>query len=102
MAAEGAPSPELLSREGLEARVKQLFDIGKLGKVAGCAVESGYVKRSCEVRVMAGDAIKFRGRLRTLRNVKVDVDRVDAGSDCGLSFRDWEDAEVGDVVEVYE
>ena len=70
--------------------------------MAGCGVETGYVKKSSNVRVMAGDSIKFSGKLRTLRNVKTDVDRVDAGSDCGLSFKEWEDIEVGDVVECYE
>ena len=49
-----------------------------------------------------GGAIMYQGRLRTLRSVKVDVERIDAGSDCGLSFRDWEEVEVGDVVEAYE
>ena len=51
---------------------------------------------------MSGDAIMYQGRLRTLRSVKVDVERIDAGSDCGLSFRDWEEVEVGDIVEAYE
>ncbi|EGB05540.1 hypothetical protein AURANDRAFT_10322, partial [Aureococcus anophagefferens] len=83
------------------ATVKQLFDIGKLGKVAGCGVDTGYIRRQANVRVMAGDTIKFQGKLRTLRNVKVDVDKIEAPNDCGLSFKDWEDVEVGDVVECY-
>ncbi|KAH8098593.1 hypothetical protein JL720_1550 [Aureococcus anophagefferens] len=57
------------------ATVKQLFDIGKLGKVAGCGVDTGYIRRQANVRVMAGDTIKFQGKLRTLRNVKVDCAR---------------------------
>ena len=44
---------------------------------------------------MRGDAIMYQGRLRTLRSVKVDVERIDAGSDCGLSFRDWERSRSG-------
>jgi translation initiation factor IF-2 len=84
------------------AVVKQCFDIGKLGKVAGCGVETGWIRKSANIRVMRGDAIMYQGRLRTLRSVKVDVERIDAGSDCGLSFRDWEEVEVGDVVEAYE
>ena len=84
------------------AVVKQCFDIGKLGKVAGCGVETGWIRKSANIRVMRGDAIMYQGRLRTLRSVKVDVERIDAGSDCGLSFRDWEEVEVGDIVEAYE
>ena len=84
------------------AVVKQLFDIGKLGKVAGCGVETGYIRKQANVRVMQGDTIKFQGKLRTLRNVKVDVDKIEAPNDCGLSFKDWEDVEVGDVVECYD
>jgi translation initiation factor IF-2 len=51
---------------------------------------------------MRGDAIMYQGKLRTLRSVKVDVEKIDAGNDCGLSLRDWEEIEVGDVVEAYE
>ncbi|KAJ8598218.1 hypothetical protein CTAYLR_005525 [Chrysophaeum taylorii] len=84
------------------AIVKQLFDIGKLGKVAGCGVESGYIRRGANFRVMDGDRIKHQGKLRTLRNVKTDVDRVDAGQDCGLSFQGYEDYAVGDLIECYD
>ena len=54
------------------AVVKQCFDIGKLGKVAGCGVETGWIRKSANIRVMRGDAIMYQGRLRTLRSVKVD------------------------------
>ena len=84
------------------SRVKQLFEIGKLGVVAGCAVESGYMRKGGNVRVMQGDAIIFQGKLRTLRNLKADVDRVDEGNDCGLSFKGWEEIEVGQTVECYD
>ncbi|KAJ1449111.1 hypothetical protein M885DRAFT_449468 [Pelagophyceae sp. CCMP2097] len=84
------------------AVVKQLFEIGKLGKVAGCGVLSGYMARSANIRVMSGDEIKFQGKLKTLRNLKTDVSRVDEGSDCGLSFRDWDEIQVGDTVECYD
>ena len=85
------------------ATIKALFDIGKLGKVAGCAVTNGYLRRGAKFRVMNGDRIKLPdGKIRTLRNVKVDVDRIESGNDCGLSFVDWDDFDVGDVIECYD
>ena len=92
------PDGELVGK----AVVKELFDIGKLGKVAGCGCTEGWIRRGAAIRVMRGDAIMYQGKLRTLRSVKVDVEKIDAGNDCGLSLRDWEEIEVGDVVEAYE
>ncbi|EWM21037.1 translation initiation factor if-2 [Nannochloropsis gaditana] len=83
------------------ARVKMVFEIGKVGKVAGCEVTDGTIKRGGTVRVLRGSEIVYKGPLRTLRNVKSDVQEMSAGQECGMSFKDYEDFRPDDIVECY-
>jgi len=83
------------------AEVQTIFEIGKLGKVAGCMIKDGYMKKGANVRVMKGDAIMYDGKLKTLRHFKEDVAQLDAGNECGMSFIDWEEMQDGMVVECY-
>eukprot|EP00624_Nannochloropsis_granulata_P007769 evm.model.NODE_9458_length_12454_cov_18.506584.2 len=83
------------------ARVKLIFEIGKVGKVAGCEVTDGTIKRGGTVRVLRGTEIVYKGPLKTLRNVKSDVTEMNAGQECGMSFKDFEDFRPDDIVECY-
>jgi translation initiation factor IF-2 len=83
------------------ARVKMVFEIGKVGKVAGCEVTDGTIKRGGTVRVLRGSEIVYKGPLRTLRNVKSDVQEMSAGQECGMSFKDYEDFRPDDIVECF-
>lgn len=83
------------------AVVKQVFEIGKVGKVAGCMVQDGVIKKGGAVRVLRGSEIVFKGPLKTLRNVKTDVQEMSAGQECGMSFSGFEDMRADDVVECY-
>lgn len=79
----------------------QVFDIGKVGKVAGCEVTEGLVRRGGTVRILRGTEIIFKGSLKTLRSVKSDVQEMKQGQDCGMSFAGFEDFLEGDVIECY-
>ncbi len=94
-----SPTPE--GEYAGRAVVKQVFEIGKVGKVAGCEVVDGSMKKGGTVRVLRGSEIVYKGPLRTLRNVKTDVQEMKAGQECGLSFKDWEDMRADDVIECY-
>ncbi len=83
------------------AVIKQIFEIGKVGKVAGCEVTDGMMKKGGTVRVLRGTEIVYKGPLRTLRNVKSDVQEMNAGQECGVSFKDFEDFRLDDVIECY-
>jgi translation initiation factor IF-2 len=91
------PDGELIGK----AEVKAIFDIGKVGKVCGCGVTSGVIKRSGQVRVMRGDTILHMGNIKTLKSFKLDVNEVKSGSECGINLHEWEDIAVGDVLECY-
>jgi len=91
------PDGELVGK----ATVKEIFDIGKVGKIAGSGVLEGKMLKAGTVRVMRGDRIVHEGKLKTLKSFKANVPEVESGNDCGINFFDWEEMEVGDVVECY-
>merc|ERR1711988_970123 len=91
------PEGELIG----SSTVKAVFEIGKFGKVAGCEVTEGKMVKGATVRILRGSEILFEGPLKTLRNVKTDVNEMEMGQECGMSFRGYEDYQPGDVVECY-
>lgn len=91
------PDGELVGK----AEVKAIFDIGKVGKVAGCMVTEGEVVKGSNVRVLRGPRIVHEGKLRTLKSFKEDVQTVASGNECGINFFEWEDMQEEDSIECY-
>jgi translation initiation factor IF-2 len=84
------------------AEVRQVFNITKVGKVAGCMITEGVVKRGAGVRVLRENTVIHTGELSQLKRFKEDVREVARGYECGLSFANFHDLVEGDVVECYE
>ena len=84
------------------AEVRKVFDITKTGKVAGCMVTEGVVKRGCGVRLLREGVVIHNGTLSQLKRFKDDVREVARGYECGLSFAGYNDLQEGDVVECFE
>jgi translation initiation factor IF-2 len=84
------------------AEVRKVFTITKIGKVAGCMVTDGLVKRGAGVRVLRDNVVIHTGDLSQLKRFKDDVREVTRGYECGLSFANFHDLQEGDVVECYE
>jgi len=84
------------------AEVRRIFDITKVGKVAGCMVTEGLVKRGAGVRVLRDNVVIHTGELSQLKRFKDDVREVARGYECGLSFANFHDLREGDVVECFE
>lgn len=86
-----------------KAEVKKSFRVGKSGKVAGCAVIEGSIKANSKVRIMRGNrnAI-FSGLMSSLRFGKDAIDEVVEGSECGISFGEFQDFQEGDIVECFQ
>jgi len=84
------------------AEVRNVFNITKTGKVAGCYVTEGVVKRGCGVRLLREGVVIHNGELTQLKRFKDDVREVARGYECGLSFANFEDLREGDVVECFE
>ncbi|GBQ86609.1 translation initiation factor IF-2 [Gluconacetobacter johannae DSM 13595] len=84
------------------AEIRKVFDITKVGKVAGCYVTEGVVKRGCGVRLLRDNVVVHQGELSQLKRFKDDVKEVARGYECGLSFAGYNDLREGDMVECYE
>ena len=82
--------------------VREVYRISKVGAVAGCYVQDGVIKRNSKIRVLRGDVIIFTGELDSLKRFKDDVKEVKSNFECGLSLKNYNDIEVGDLLEVYE
>ena len=84
------------------AEVRKVFDITKTGKVAGCYITEGLVKRGAGVRLLRDGVVIHNGQLSQLKRFKDDVREVARGYECGLSFAGYNDLKEGDVVECFE
>ena len=84
------------------AEVLEAFDISKVGKVAGCRVTEGLVRRGAKVRVLRSDVVILElGTLQTLKRFKDDVNEVQVGQECGMSFAGFQDIKKGDFIECF-
>ena len=84
------------------AQILQVFEVKRIGNVAGCRVTEGVVKRGAGVRLLRDGVVVHQGELSTLRRFKDDVREVTSGYECGMSFANYNDIRVGDQIECYE
>ena len=84
------------------AQILQVFEVKRLGKVAGCRITEGVVKRGCGVRLLREGTVIHQGELGTLRRFKDDVKEVAKGYECGMGFMNYDDIRVDDQIECYE
>jgi len=84
------------------AEVRDVFRSSKLGAIAGCLVADGNVVRGQPIRVLRDNVVVYEGELESLRRHKDDVNRVPAGTECGIGVKNYNDIKPGDQIEVYE
>ncbi|PIR34535.1 MAG: translation initiation factor IF-2 [Alphaproteobacteria bacterium CG11_big_fil_rev_8_21_14_0_20_44_7] len=84
------------------AEIREVFNITKIGKVAGCYVTEGHVKRGAGVRLLRDNVVIHEGKLKTLKRFKDEVKDVQNGYECGMAFESYDDVKPGDVIECYE
>jgi translation initiation factor IF-2 len=100
-ALKGMLAPDLVEKNLGRAQVLQVFSASKFGKVAGCKVIEGELKRGAKVRVYRGADIVFEGDLSSLRHEKEDVKEIRQGFECGVGFKNFNDIQPGDVLQCY-
>ena len=84
------------------AEIKQVFSISKIGKIAGCLVTEGIVKKGCNFRLLRDNTVIHQGMLKTLRRFKDEASEVKSGTECGIGIENYNDVKVGDKIEVFE
>jgi translation initiation factor IF-2 len=101
-ALSGLLSPERRENFIGYAEIRQVFNITKVGKVAGCYVTEGTVKRGAGVRLLRDNVVIHEGKLKTLKRFKDEVKDVQKGYECGMAFENYDDIREGDVIEAFE
>lgn len=85
-----------------QAEIRAVFNITKVGKVAGCMVTTGSVKRGAKVRLLRDNVVIHEGTLKTLKRMKDEVKEVAMGTECGMAFENYDDIKEGDVIECFD
>ena len=102
-AAMGGLLKPVLREESLgEVEIREIFRVPKAGKIAGCHVTRGIIKRTGKVRVIRDGIVIWDGRIATLRHFKDEAREVKAGMDCGVALEGFQDFEAGDLLEAYD
>jgi translation initiation factor IF-2 len=100
-AMSGLLAPTLRETMLGNAQILEIFNISKVGKVAGCRVTDGTVERGANVRLIRDNVVVHEGKLSTLKRFKDEVKEVQAGQECGMAFENYGDMRVNDVIECY-
>ena len=98
----GLLSPDLKEEFLGNAEIKEVFNISKIGKIAGCVVTEGSIKRGAQVRLLRDNVVIHEGSLKTLKHFKEEVKDIREGSECGAGFENYNDLQVGDFIECFE
>ncbi|HSQ47132.1 MAG TPA: translation initiation factor IF-2 [Lutibacter sp.] len=100
-AMEGMLSPEMKEEILGNTEIREVFKISKIGTIAGCMVLSGKIQRNSKIRVIRDGVVIHSGDLSSLKRFKDDAKEVLKGYDCGLQIKNFNDIEVGDLIEAY-
>ena len=98
----GMMAPTLREEFLGNAEVREVFNVSKVGRVAGCYISDGVVRRGAKVRLLRDDVVVHEGSLSTLKRFKEDVREVQQNYECGMSFENYQDIKEGDVIECFD
>ncbi|WP_432710220.1 translation initiation factor IF-2 [Pedobacter sp.] len=101
-AMEGMLAPEFEEKITANVEIRDVFKITKVGTIAGCMVLDGKITRNSKIRIVREGVVIYTGELASLKRYKDDVKEVSAGYECGLNIQNFNNIEVGDIVEAYE
>ena len=101
-ALSGMLAPETREKFLGNAEILEVFNISKVGKVAGCKVTEGIMRRGGKVRLVRDNVVIHEGELSTLKRFKDEVKEVQTGQECGMAFANYQDMQKGDVIECFE
>ena len=94
-------APEIEEVVTCNIEIREVFNISKVGRIAGCMVLDGKVNRQTKIRIIRDGIVVHTGSLGSLKRYKDDVKEVSAGFECGLNIDGYNDIKVGDIIEGY-
>ncbi len=101
-AIEGMLSPDIVEKIICNIEIREVFNITKVGTIAGCMVLDGKLSRNNKIRIIRDGIVVYTGKLGSLKRFKDDVKEVSTGYECGLNIDNFNDIKIGDIVEGYE
>lgn len=101
-AMEGMLAPTYEEKIVANVEIREVFKISKVGTIAGCMVLDGKITRNSKIRIIRDGVVVFTGELASLKRFKDDVKEVNQGYECGLNIQNYNNIEIGDIVEAYE
>ncbi|MCJ0741638.1 translation initiation factor IF-2 [Pedobacter montanisoli] len=101
-AMEGMLAPEFEEKIVANVEIRETFKISKVGTIAGCMVLDGKISRNSKIRIIRDGVVIYTGELASLKRFKDDVKEVSKGYECGLNIQNFNNIEVGDIIEAYE
>jgi translation initiation factor IF-2 len=100
-AMEGLLEPTYTEKRLGRASVRQVFNVSRVGTIAGCLMTEGSIRRNAAARVIRDSVVVHEGRVASLRRLKDDVDEVNAGFECGIGLQRYQDLKEGDIIESF-
>ena len=85
-----------------QAEIRQVFKVSGSGKIAGCSVIDGTIKKGSKVRLLRSDVVVYDGTLKTLKRFKDDVKEAKSGFECGIALDNFDDIKENDIIECYD
>jgi translation initiation factor IF-2 len=98
---EGMLSPEVKEEVTGTAEIREMFKVSKVGTIAGCMVMNGKIFRNSQIRLIRDGVVAYTGVLESLKRFKDDAKEVSKGYDCGMQIKNYNDINVGDVIEAF-
>ena len=101
-AVQGLLAPTIEEIPTGRAEIKKIFTFSKIGNIAGCQVKTGFIKQSNPVRIIRKDEVIFTGAIHTIKHGLEEIKQVKSVSECGIHIKNFDEIEVGDIIEGFE
>ncbi len=98
----GLLKPDISEKITGNVEIREVFNISKIGNIAGCMVKDGYIKRKSHIRILRDNIVIHKGQISSLKRFKEEVSEVKTGFECGVMLENYSDIKVGDIIETFE
>ena len=99
---EGLLSPDITEKITGNVEIREVFNISKVGNIAGCMVKDGFISRKSQIRILRDNVVIHTGGINSLKRFKDEVKEVKNGYECGIMIENYSDIKVGDIIETFE